>query len=258
MLGFNGGLIGAQRSTNVGSAPGIWTPNEQIVAQRVEAWPTIAGIPVPALWYDFSDANTVTVASSQITQITSKGTKAWTLTKSATGPGYTTGINGLNCCDWGSVNHSNYLRNSNAETLAIGELYVVVDSSFGGTFPARATLISAVAAAWSFMGSPGSTTFINSGTTFDDVFINGGATDRFSNVFTSPSIDGPAIMRVVSNTSATFNATDGFQIGGEKSTANRGWLGLAGEYLVYSAPLSVVNRGLVMNYLANKWGITLV
>lgn len=40
MIGFNGGLIGGFRDTANGtaSAPGVWTANEQVVAQRRGAW----------------------------------------------------------------------------------------------------------------------------------------------------------------------------------------------------------------------------
>lgn len=41
MIGFNGGLIGAARTTtNASSVPGVWTCQEQSVAQRQGAWPT--------------------------------------------------------------------------------------------------------------------------------------------------------------------------------------------------------------------------
>jgi hypothetical protein len=38
MLGFNGGLIGSQRSTTFGAASGIWTANEQVVLKRAGSW----------------------------------------------------------------------------------------------------------------------------------------------------------------------------------------------------------------------------
>lgn len=42
MLGFNGGLIGAARATtNASSVPGVWTCQEQSVAERQGAWPTM-------------------------------------------------------------------------------------------------------------------------------------------------------------------------------------------------------------------------
>ena len=40
MLGFNGGLIGKDRTTSVEAAVGVWTPGEQIKAKRSALWPT--------------------------------------------------------------------------------------------------------------------------------------------------------------------------------------------------------------------------
>lgn len=42
MLGFNGGLIGATRTTTgQASVPGIWTPREQLRARRESLWPVV-------------------------------------------------------------------------------------------------------------------------------------------------------------------------------------------------------------------------
>jgi hypothetical protein len=38
LIGFNGGLIGSQRSTTFGAASGIWTANEQVVLKRAGSW----------------------------------------------------------------------------------------------------------------------------------------------------------------------------------------------------------------------------
>jgi len=41
MLGFNGGLIGVDRTTTVGTAIGVWTPGEQVKARRSNTWPLV-------------------------------------------------------------------------------------------------------------------------------------------------------------------------------------------------------------------------
>ena len=38
LIGLNGGLIGKQRSTNVGAASGLWTANEQAFLKRAGLW----------------------------------------------------------------------------------------------------------------------------------------------------------------------------------------------------------------------------
>jgi len=46
MIGFNGGLIGAARETSANqSLPGVWTPREQLKAQRASTWPIISDDP---------------------------------------------------------------------------------------------------------------------------------------------------------------------------------------------------------------------
>lgn len=40
MLGLNGGLIGVRRTPDVLAAPGMWTPNEQVIRRRAALWPT--------------------------------------------------------------------------------------------------------------------------------------------------------------------------------------------------------------------------
>ena len=44
MIGFNGGLIGQDRTTTVLAAVGVWTPGEQIKARRTNVWPVLAEV----------------------------------------------------------------------------------------------------------------------------------------------------------------------------------------------------------------------
>ena len=271
MLGFNGGLMGVRRTPTNNAASGLWFQNEQSVAQRADIWPTsgnIAGLN-PALWYDFADEATVTTSGTEITAVTSKGSRNWTLTKSTTGPEYVTGINGKKCLDWGSVNHSNFLSNSDSTTTQIGEVYVVVDGAFGGSFGGLRSLMTGTGpGSWYFLGSSMDFSYFEqAGTGFDQAFVNGSTASRavgqgnrytYPDPFSPPSIDSPAIIRVNNSTSATFNATDGFQIGKDRTNGNRGWFGLVGEYVVFSSVLNTTDRSTVQNALAAKWGITLV
>jgi hypothetical protein len=45
MLGFNGGLMGVQRTPTAGAATGMWFQNEQSVAKRAGIWPIAGGDP---------------------------------------------------------------------------------------------------------------------------------------------------------------------------------------------------------------------
>ena len=42
MLGFNGGLMGVRKVPTFEAAPGMWSPDEQSVAQRAGIWPVVA------------------------------------------------------------------------------------------------------------------------------------------------------------------------------------------------------------------------
>ena len=39
MIGFNGGLLGSQRTTTTSAGIGVWTANEQVLLRRVNTWP---------------------------------------------------------------------------------------------------------------------------------------------------------------------------------------------------------------------------
>jgi hypothetical protein len=260
MFGFNGGLMGVRRTPTTVAASGMWSQNEQSVAKRVESWP-ISENPIPGLspilWYDFADEATVTTSGTEITAVTSKGSRAWTLSRSATGPQYVTGINSRKCLDWGSINHSNYLRNTDTTTTTIAEIYVVMDGAFGGTYTGFGGLITSSSdPGWRINGL--TTSYNEGGTGFDRAYINGGTTDRFSTShFTSPSVDDPSIIRILNSGSASFNATQGVQLGNDRTNANRGWLGLIGEVICFPSVLSNTDRDTVQAWLATKWGITL-
>lgn len=151
------------------------------------------------------------------------------------------------------------MSNSSSTSTTIGEVYVVVDASFGGTISNYAGLFTSHFDAWYVLGYTSS--LIQSGTGFDQLFINGGTSNRFTgDLFSSPSIDAPAIMRINNSSSTTFSTTAGFRIGNDRgnSNLNRGWSGLIGEYIVFSSVLNSTDRDSLQTWLAAKWGITLV
>lgn len=211
----------------------------------------------PTLWYDFSDQTTVTTSGGQITQITDKGTRGWTLTKSSTGPDYVTGINGLKCVDWGSTPHSNYLRNTDTTPTNIAEAYIILDSSFNaGQFPSYNGLIGATSdPGFNLTGVQGYWFFYTSGD-FDSAYVNGSATNRYNNIISL--IESPCLLRVKRDNNTAISTVKGFQIGMDRNNGGRGWYGLIGEVVVFSSVLGTTDRTNVQNWLATKWGLTLV
>jgi hypothetical protein len=259
MLGFNGGLMGVRRTPTGSAASGLWFQNEQSVAKRAAIWPSVITNPMPGLspvlWYDFADEATVTTSGARITQITDKGSRNWTLSKSSTGPEYVTGINSKKCVDWGSPGHNNYLQNTSTTSTAIAEIYFVLDGNFGSTFATYNGLATGAGVGGFFLlGNSGGSGLYSFN--FTTAFINGSA----SNVYSSgalPAINDPCILRV-GLSSGSFNTTDGFQIGNDRIYGARGWGGLIGEVIVFSTALSSTDRDSLQAWLGLKWNITLV
>ena len=261
MLGFNGGLLGVRKVPATGAASGLWFQNEQSVAKRAGIWPTSGGIAglAPALWYDFADESTVTVSGGQITQITDKGSLGRTLTASATGPTYATTINGKKVSDWGTASHSNYLRNTDATGFTIEEIYCVVDSSESSSITDSGLLGSYTDVAKTIFlngSGPGCEGPLGGSSYIDRVFINGGTSNRYSNVFSE--IASPCLLRMLDTRGQITGTTGGFQIGKDRTNGNRGWRGLIAEVVCFTSALGAGDRTTAQEALANKWGITLV
>jgi hypothetical protein len=263
MLGFNGGLMGVRRTPTVNAASGLWFQNEQSVAQRTADWPISGGIPEfnPAFWYDFSDSNTVSTSSGVVTQVLAKQDYGFTLTGATGGsvPTYGTGINGLNCIDFGNPGHSNFLSSSDSTSKQIGEFYIVLDASFDSTFPAYNGLVTGADGSnqslW-LIGSASAAGFY--GGEFDAVYLNGSTSNSYNSVL--PTINSPCLLRVNRVNGSSLTSGLGFRIGQDRDNTSmgRGWCGLIGEIVVFSAPLGTTNRQTVQQILATKWGITLV
>lgn len=210
----------------------------------------------PLVWYDFADETTVTEASSQVSSITDKGSRGWTLTKSATGPTYATGINSLKCADWGSAGHSNYLRNTSSTSTNIAEIYVVLDANFGGTFQNYNGLVTGTGASSFFVvGNLNGTGFFAG--SFNAAFVNGSGSNQYSSGILT-TINSPALLRIKKTDNTTVNTTTGIQIGMDRTNSGRGWGGLIGEVIAFSSVLSDTDRSAVQSWLASKWNLTLV
>jgi hypothetical protein len=262
MLGFNGGLMGVRRVPTGSAATGLWLQNEQSVAKRAAIWPQVVTDPTaglsPILWYDFSDEATVTTASGQITQITDKGSRGWTLAKSSTGPTYATTINGKKCSDWGTVSHSNFLRNTSSTSTNIAEIYCVQDSSDTTSF-ANGGSNSGLLGSWSDTSNiiivNGTNTGFEGPFNMNRLYINGGTSNTWSNVF--PAIASPSLVRITKNDGDVIATDGGFQIGKDRGNFGRGWRGLIAEVICFSSVLNSTDRNSLQTWLAFKWGITL-
>ena len=76
LLGANGGLIGAARTSRRGAAVGLWTPNEQVIYQRQNAWIGDASFDSVSLLLHMNGSNgstTFTDSSSNALTVTANG-----------------------------------------------------------------------------------------------------------------------------------------------------------------------------------------
>lgn len=207
----------------------------------------------PVFWYDFSDISTVTTTGGRIDSIGGKGGRGWALTRSTTGPLYVTGINGLNCSDWGTVGHSNFLRSTTNTATSMADIFIVMDAAFGPTFPDFNGFVGHVdGSAPPLAGGSGSTGLYSVDSFVDQVFINGGTTNKFNSIL--PDINSPCIVRFNKANGAASITTSGFQIGADRNYG-RGFRGLIGEVIVFPTVLGQVNASNLITHLRDKWGI---
>ena len=105
-----------------------------------------------------------------------------------------------------------------------------------------------------------SSDLLTASSVFDSAYVNGGATNRYNgDLFASPSIDNPVILRINSSSLNSLATSEGINIGNDRNYAsyNRGWKGLIGEYIIFSSQLNTIDRNSLQTHLSAKWGITL-
>lgn len=209
----------------------------------------------PVFYWNPSVDSTVTLSGSEIQSISDQGSRGWTLSKSTTGPQIYTDGNGKKWIDWGTAGHNNYLRNTTTTSTSIAEWYIVVDANYGSTFPSYNGLITGTVDGDWFVAGNASTAELFPGS-YDQVFLNGSTTNSYSSVLTT--INSPALMRIKKANDSAVTLTTGVQLGNDRSNSGRGWGGLVGAVVGFSAPLSTTDRNALQSSLASAFGITLV
>lgn len=210
----------------------------------------------PLIYFEPNTPGTLTLSGSNITGITDQGSRGWNLSSSTTAPVLYTDGSGNNWIDFGSTQHSNYLRNTSTTTTLIAEIYIVVDGDFGSTFPNYNGLITSTSG-WFFIGgNSGSTGFFPN--QFDICNINGSTTNNYSSGALT-TINSPTLLRfAVGSGSYTAETRDGIQLGMDRDNANRGWLGRISTVVCFGTALSSGDRASLQSIIATRRGITLV
>jgi hypothetical protein len=259
MLGFNGGLMGVQRTPTQGVASGLWFQNEQSVAKRANLWP--GGNPIlalsPTLWYDFADTTTVTTSSGQITQVNDKGSQGFNLARNTVGPSYSTIINSLYCCDFGTaLYHNKRIFNASSTSFNIAEIYMVLDNATTfGDGAAYGMISSVLSSVGSYQYNGGYNQLF--GSPFNAAYINNSSTNVHNVEGAWTPLNSPALLRIKKVDDSAYSTTGGIQLGRDREYTGREWAGVMGEVVVFSTVLNSTDRASVQNFLATKWGLTL-
>lgn len=272
MIGFNGGLIGATRSSAAfPSKPGVWTPGEQVIAERSAAWTSwTPGKTTTALWLDAADEITFTKDGEAISQWNDKSGNARHVTQAtpANQPLYKTNtVNSLASVLFDGSNDvlTVSMTTGLSSSFAIFAVAVPVQvQEIRGFVVSEATSYSNY---WALLGMT-----TNSATTFTlfDGNFNPGASH------TAPTANNAYVMAGIRNVSSDTvqyyqdgtlrqSTTDtttsipsygNLRIGGQTNVANRYANVRICEVVILSSAPDAMLRQQLEGYLAWKWGTT--
>jgi hypothetical protein len=198
-------------------------------------------------WWDASDATTITLNGSDVSEWRDKSGIARHLaqTNATLQPAYVTGSeNGRNAVVWPSASNSRYMD-------AVSS-YTVQHMAF-----VYAPVITASTGLVGVLSSPANIGLLIQdlawfGTAdFTQVRVNGNAEAAIAS---NPPVAGRSVVlaRATSPVSRTL------RLGGERNQSSRSFRGPMCEVLAFSASLSTAQQTAVQRYLASKWGVTLV
>jgi hypothetical protein len=198
-------------------------------------------------WWDASDATTVTLNGSDVSQWRDKSGSARHLnqTDASLQPAYATASeNGLNAVLWPSTTNSRTMQA--ASSMTVQQYFVacnpdlVADGALRGFLSGIGEIDLLIqGAAW----------FSTSG--FNNISINGGTEGSLAS---NPPPNTRCIIRARTGTAGTRS----LRLGTDRTNASRGFWGSFCEVLAFSASLSAPQAAAVEKYLSRKWGITLV
>jgi hypothetical protein len=279
MLGFNGGLIGQDRTTSLSAAVGVWTPGEQIKARRTNIWPsrdlwTPANI-TTALWLDAGDFSTLftTAAGSTLTtngqpvgrwvDKSGNNRNATTTTDSNRPVLTTTGLNSKNALNF-NVSQldfpTGFLNGTAAFTVAMVLRTPSQDNKgiFGPNGPGGVNGVGLELI--NFTSTPLARLRIN------------GNVRSFTGLWNTN--DTPSITTIVASSSSTAGFANGSSAGTAQpgnSALNHNGLYTIGaydrpllscatmhmsEFIIVASDVTELNRQKLEGYLAHKWGLT--
>lgn len=206
----------------------------------------------PYLWFDFSDAATVTIATG-ISQINDKSGNSRHATQGtgAKQPAYaTSAINGLNASSWNGTSMS-----LNVASVTLAQPYTIFAVAKGvAADTLQRNIVSDVVASagWLYKIAASKVWALYAGSSFGAGVTDNGNTHVFAAEFNGASSE----LRIDTTTSVTGNPGSGaysagtFRIGGESQF----WNGYICEVLLCTTP-STTLRDQYIAALMTKWGV---
>ena len=201
------------------------------------------------MWYDASDASTITLTNGLITEWKDKTSTGVDLVP---GAGYepsmsTLYFNGPDAIDFGTTGKQ-YLFNNTATNTNPVNIFSVAKYTVGGSKFNSSNTLTATNNRIIMMGQHNTTNFYNLSNT--DIYINGVNTGP-TNTFTS--VQSPAII----NTEQTNTANNtGFSLAKYHTRVDRGWKGVISEVVVLNTTVTAAERSKIEGYLAHKWNLS--
>tara|TARA_R110002126_G_scaffold72131_2_gene180463 strand:+ start:180 stop:2246 length:2067 start_codon:yes stop_codon:yes gene_type:complete len=205
------------------------------------------------MWYDASDASTITITNNLVTEWKDKTSNGVDLVP---GAGHepvmgNLNFNGPDAIDFG-ITGSKYLSNTAVGTSSAApnpvNIFSVAKYTVGGIRFNSSNTLTSTNNRVIMMGQHNRVDFYNLGNT--DIYINGVNTGP-TNTFTS--VQSPAII----NTEQTNTTNDvGFGLAKYHTRTDRGWKGVISEVVVLNTTVTAAERSKIEGYLAHKWNLS--
>jgi hypothetical protein len=204
------------------------------------------------LWLDATDASTITLNGSNVSQWNDKSGNARHVSQSTAvnQPQYeATGLNGRPTFNWGSAINNKGLRNDAVSNFNPTRYFIVAEYDGSDPFNEYAGLV-----AHNFIANPDVVMTQNTGTGWfaGTSFFHNGATSATTTAL--PTISQPFV--AASNFAQSANRTNLF-VGNDRFLPGltRGWRGKISEVIAIDYVPSVAERNRAEGYLAWKWGL---
>ena len=141
MIGLNGGLVGAARTSRRGAAVGVWAPNEQVIYQRQNQWIGDSSFDSVSLLLHMDGANastTFTDSSKNALAVTANGNAQISTTSSKygggcglfDGAGDTLTLSDIDLLEFGSGNYTIEMWINTTQTTQYATLFSRMNGAF--------------------------------------------------------------------------------------------------------------------------------